>query len=232
MGPESEILRNFPEFRPDFPTKQRTILVWFGSITIPLFPISCPLMLPKTSSRQYLNRAKSRQVYCTSLQGRIWGLRQQRPGSWKCSRIRCAASSQQWSQDWLLPDDRVGVWQVIFPSRIHQYWEDLPWDLHAFLPNGLVLQPAIVKDEHGVDQFRGWASYLWQTPALPWHLSSGRQVFLMEVDQFWSYEDIPLDQEEDPHPNNFQNMSKRHLNAIRWCLNFTGIKRPVIVNKI
>ncbi len=53
------------------------------------------------------------------------------------------------------------------------------------------------------------------------------------TDQFWNYDDISRDQEEDPCLYNFKNfMSKRRFIAIGWCLNFTNVEKPAFLDKI
>ena len=52
------------------------------------------------------------------------------------------------------------------------------------------------------------------------------------VDQFWNYDVVPHNQEEDPCPNNFKTfMPKRHFLSINQYLVFTNDQKPAFVDK-
>ena len=52
------------------------------------------------------------------------------------------------------------------------------------------------------------------------------------VDQFWNYDTIPRDQEEDPCPYNFRTfMSKRYFLSINRYLVFKNVQKPAFVDK-
>ena len=53
------------------------------------------------------------------------------------------------------------------------------------------------------------------------------------VDQFWNYDNVPRNQEEDPCPYNFKGyMARKRFIAIFRYLNFTNVLRPAFVDKI
>ena len=63
-------------------------------------------------------------------------------------------------------------------------------------------------------------------------MNSSTDVDGWNVNQLWSYTNIPRDQEEDPCPYNFKAfMSKRCFLSINRCLTFTDILRPAFVDK-
>jgi hypothetical protein len=52
------------------------------------------------------------------------------------------------------------------------------------------------------------------------------------TDRFWSYKNIPCEQEEDPCPYNFKTfMSKRRFIAILRHLHYTNFEAPAFVSK-
>ena len=53
-----------------------------------------------------------------------------------------------------------------------------------------------------------------------------------KVDEFWNYDTVPRDQEEDPCPYNFcAFMAKRRFQCINQYLKFTNVQRPAYVDK-
>jgi hypothetical protein len=53
-----------------------------------------------------------------------------------------------------------------------------------------------------------------------------------KVDEFWNYDTVPRDQEEDPCPYNFRAfMAKRRFQCINQYLKFTNVQRPAYVDK-
>jgi len=52
------------------------------------------------------------------------------------------------------------------------------------------------------------------------------------VEEFWNYDIVPRDQEEDPRPYNFcAFMAKRRFQCINRYLKFTSVQRPAFVDK-